>query len=124
MGNPARNPLNNILRLSEAERRKKIQDYEDSIVQKRKDKRTKKENEFISFCEKVNSSKHGFWFELLGNNRQWQLFNLWKSAAHDLKEKRQTPSLRKFIFRYRQNKHWYISPERLRESALNKILNK
>ena len=87
------------------------------------DKSFRLQDEFTSFKEKVSSSKHAFWFDLLHKNKKWQLFLRWKLFKFGLKKKNQAPSLKRYIFEIRKHKGWSVSPDRLRESALNKILN-
>jgi hypothetical protein len=88
-------------------------------IEKNKVKTTK---QFNQFKKRVSSSKNGIWFDLLPDQKKFQLFLSWRTQLH-LKGCKTTLSLRKFIFSKRKLRFYRVPPQLLRDYSLTKILN-
>jgi hypothetical protein len=83
----------------------------------------KYKNEFESFKRKLG--KHKYWFESLELKKQWDLLFIWKKQKYFYQNtKNNQVSLRKFLYEKRNSIRFFVSKERLRESALNNLFNK
>jgi hypothetical protein len=78
------------------------------------------QNEFESFKDKLG--KHSVWFYALDNKRQWDLLFLWKQHKFLCKKGGVEPSLRKFLWEKRKRGRFFVSKQKIRESALNQII--
>lgn len=79
-------------------------------------------NEFKSFVKHISKTKHGFWFELLDSKRKFELFLLWKKTKRLYKDRPNTFSTTKFLFKQRTTRKFHVPKVLLRDSAINKIL--
>ena len=79
------------------------------------------QNEFESFKSRVG--KHTPWFDALSSKNQWDLLFLWKKKKYFAKENKNQVSLRKFLYEMRNKRKFFVSKQKLRESALNNLFN-
>ena len=79
------------------------------------------QNEFESFKKRMG--KHSCWFNALDTKKQWDLLFLWKKQKHLAKIAKDQVSLRKFLYVKRKSKQFFVSRQKLRESALNNLFN-
>lgn len=84
-------------------------------------KRIKKE--FDSFKKRVMSGKHSHWFECLKMDQKFQLFLQFKRKKYTYHQEGKPFSLKRFLFKSRTKKQFFIPKNILREHTLNKILN-
>lgn len=78
-------------------------------------------NEFESFKRRLG--KHSYWFDALENKKQWDLLFAWKRQKHLAKTTKTQVSLKKFLYEKRKSRQFFISKQKLRESALNNLFN-
>jgi hypothetical protein len=81
-------------------------------------------NEFKSFSNRILKSKHKIWFDLLDSKRKFELFLLCKRTKRSFKNRPNTFSMRKFLFKQRENRKFHIPKVLLRDGIINKILTK
>lgn len=82
------------------------------------------QREFQSFVKKLSGNKHEVWFLSLDTKKQWDLLFEWKSYKYHVKKSNQkSVSFKKFIHSMRLRRKFRVSKQRLRESALNKIID-
>lgn len=81
-------------------------------------------NEFKSFSNRILKSKHKIWFDLLDSRRKFELFLLWKRTKRSFKNKPNTFSMRKFLFKQKETRKFRIPKLLLRDGLINKILTK
>lgn len=74
-------------------------------------------NEFDSFKKKVG--KHAVWFESLNSKKQWDLMFEWKKFK--FKNKSTPISLSKFLFACKKTRRFSVSPQKLRDTTINKL---
>jgi hypothetical protein len=79
------------------------------------------QREFESFQKKFVGSKNEIWFDSLDERRQWDLLFLWKKHKYWHRNKTSL-SFKKFMYSIKQSRKFKVSTQRLREVALNKII--
>lgn len=79
------------------------------------------QREFESFQKKFVGGKNEIWFDSLDERRQWDLLFLWKKHKY-LNRNKISLSFKKFIHSLKQTRKFKVSTQRLREAALNKII--
>jgi hypothetical protein len=79
------------------------------------------QNEFESFKKRMG--KHSSWFNALDTKKQWDFLFLWKKQKHIAKSTNTQVSLKKFLYTKRKSRQFFVSTQKLRESALNNLFN-
>jgi hypothetical protein len=79
------------------------------------------QREFESFKKKFVGSKNEIWFDSLDERRQWDLLFIWKKHKYSNRNKSGI-SFKKLIYSIKQSRKFKVSTQRLREVALNKII--
>lgn len=92
------------------------------IMTESEDNSKKFQNEFEAFTKRLG--KHSAWFNALDKKKQWDLLFLWKNYKWTCSKNNQSISLKKFLRNIKSYRKFYVSIQRLRESALNSILQK
>ena len=81
------------------------------------------QREFQSFVKRLSGNKHEIWFLSLDPKKQWDLLFEWKSCKYHAKKNNQKSlSFKKFIHSIKFRRKFHVSKQKLRESALNKII--
>jgi hypothetical protein len=78
------------------------------------------QREFESLQKRFTGGKNEIWFLALDERRKWDLLFLWK--RHKYVYKNENISFKKFIYSLKNARKFRVSTQRLREAALNKII--
>lgn len=88
----------------------------------RVDNPKKFQHEYDSFCKKFLGNKHEVWFLSLDEKKRWDLLFEWKKYKYFSRKKNSTPSFKKFVDVTKLKRKYRVSKQKLREIALNKII--
>jgi hypothetical protein len=80
------------------------------------------QNEFDAFKRRIG--KHSAWFNALDKKKQWDLLFLWKNHKWICSKNKKSASLKNFLREIRIKRRFYVPIQKIRESALNSILQK
>lgn len=84
---------------------------------------TEQKSQFETFSERILESKHAIWFDYLGLWKKRNLFREWQNVKFNCQEKNQKPSLRKFLYKMRNDRRFKVPVKVLRNNILNNILS-